>query len=150
MNPCKILAVFLISVLAIRCGTAASRTNEAEDHNANSTRYIAGDFLLGRVLSISSDGYVLFELADDKTNRIYSGKKVRVSISRIYTKTDSDLTGTFIRVDGREDGNGAYFTYDARLGVRTEEQNKKWVDFLTEQKNLIYGPRDVYPPAISR
>lgn len=142
MIPSRILAVLLISIFLVAC--RGSRGEGAVPwYNERSYR-------VEKMSTVSADGSIFVELADDvENNGSESGKNFWVHIRNLSVGFSPSSTGTYIWVRGVRMANGKIdlsHIYEAKISVRKEEQRKKWEDFISEQKDILYGPKDVFPP----
>ena len=141
MIPSKILAVLLSLIVVAACNRAGEDAVPF---------YSERSYRVDQISTISSDGSVFVELAEDfDNNGSKSGKNFWVHIRRISVGIDPDSNSTYIRVRGARGVSGEpdlSRVYEAMIVVRKEEQKEKWDEFLTKKKDELYGPRDVFPP----
>lgn len=144
MTPTRILAVLLISTITVSC-----REPQA---SSDLPSIIDKTYRLADVSLASSGGYFFVKLADDtEANGSNSGQNFRIHIRNISVDVSRSPNpeGTYIQVRGhrKEDYDvDLSSVYDATILVRKSEQVEQWSDFIQEQKEMLYGPKDVSPP----
>ncbi len=142
MTFIRVGAVLLSCFLIVACRGQASQDNVPF--------YSERSYRLKEITIVSSDGSLLVQLADDvENNRSKSGKNFWVHVRKLSVD-DSNLssTGTYIWVRGARGMDGEpdlSRVYEAKISVRKAEQRKTWEDFLAQQKDVLYGPKDVLP-----
>ena len=137
----RVGAVLLSSILLAGCNS--SQASSSGSYLQEMT------FRIKDASLVSSDGSVLIELVDDDSiQSFYRGKKFWVHMSRISTGIRTDQDGTYIIVSGTRGAGGVNLSqiYKAMIVVRTGKLKDAWDSFLEEQKEKIYGPKDVFPP----
>ncbi len=136
----RALAVLLISILEVTCGGHLQESSDIP--------YVERTYQLKETSIISGDGAILIRLANG--NGFWAHIKKFKS-----TGVNSDLSGTHIWVRGQRrmldlDEVDLTRVYEVQILVRTDEQREKWDDFLEQQRDIFYGPNDVFPPESGR
>ena len=139
----RMSAVLFISLMIMACSNSRA--------SSDAPWYTDRSYRVEEISTVSADGFILVKLSDDvENNRSNSGKSFRVHILNLSVADRPSLTGTYIWVQGAKGVDGkldlSRLYGKARISVRKEEQRKKWDDFIREQKDILYGPRDVLPP----
>lgn len=129
----RVLSVLFISISLSACGSQAS-----SDMPFATRTYLLKEVSLG-------DGSILFRVED-------GGRNFWVPIGRISVGVvNPDLSGTHLWVRaarGAFDEVDLSHVYNVTVLTRTGEQQQKWMDFIKVQKDILYGPNDVLPPAL--
>lgn len=132
--------VLLSLILLIACGDSSSHPPP----NTHTHSYVMREASL-----LSSDGSLYIVLADDNVNGLNRGQAFWVPVTRISTAINTQAEYTVVQVRGRRLGRDAINlaeVYDVMIVVRTGRLKDEWDEFIAEQKERIYGPRDVFPP----
>lgn len=135
--------VLLSLILLIACGDSSSRLLPSIHTHS---------YVMREASLLSSDGSLYIVLTDDDVNGLNRGQAFWVPVTRISTAINTQAEYTVVRVRGRRLGRGEVNlaeVYDAMIVVRTGRLKDQWDEFIAEQKERIYGPKDVHPPDVS-